>query len=53
VPGTIAYVAVMAFGMIVFIGTPFLLHPGPSVKVDTREDPYLLASTTADGRGDR
>ena len=41
VPGTIAYVAVMAFGMIAVIGTPFLLHRGPSVKTDTRADDLL------------
>jgi hypothetical protein len=28
--GTITYVAVMAFGMVVIIGTPFLLHRGPA-----------------------
>jgi glutamate:GABA antiporter len=41
VPGTITYVAVMAFGMIAVIGTPFLLHRGPSVKTDTRADDLL------------
>jgi hypothetical protein len=28
--GTITYVAVMAFGMVVIVGTPFLLHRGPA-----------------------
>jgi hypothetical protein len=42
VPGTIACVAVMAFGMIAIIGTPFLLHRGPSVKSDTYADPNLV-----------
>jgi glutamate:GABA antiporter len=37
--GTIAYVTVMAFGMIAIIGTPFLLHRGPSLKSDIQEDP--------------
>jgi len=46
VPGTIAYVAVMAFGMLVIIGTPFLLHRGPSLKTDARPDPGLLAPAT-------
>ena len=40
-PGTIAYVTVMAFGMITIIGTPFLLHRGPSLKVDAQVDPNL------------
>ena len=40
--GTITYVGVMAFGMIAIVGTPFLLHRGPSVKVDTQADPNLL-----------
>jgi glutamate:GABA antiporter len=44
--GTIAYVAVMAFGMIAVIGTPFLLHRGPSLKVDAQVDPNLLAAET-------
>jgi glutamate:GABA antiporter len=39
--GTIAYVAVMAFGMAVIIGTPFLLHRGPSLKADSQFDPGL------------
>ncbi len=47
--GTITYVAVMAFGMIVIIGTPFLLHRGPSLKSDAQADPHLLAPA---GRGD-
>jgi len=41
--GTITYIAVMAFGMIVIIGTPFLLHRGPSRKTDTQADAGLLA----------
>jgi glutamate:GABA antiporter len=41
VSGTVAYVAVMAFGIIVIVGTPFLLHRGPSARVDTRVDPNL------------
>jgi amino acid transporter len=48
VQGTIAYVAVMAFGMIAIIGTPFLLHRGPSLKSDAYADPHLLST----GRGD-
>jgi glutamate:GABA antiporter len=40
--GTIAYVAVMAVGMIAIVGTPFLLHRGPSLKVDGQVDPHLL-----------
>jgi len=40
--GTIAYVAVMAVGMIAIIGTPFLLHRGPSLTVDAQEDSNLL-----------
>ncbi|MFY9930463.1 MAG: amino acid permease [Streptosporangiaceae bacterium] len=44
--GTIAYVAVMAFGMIVIVGTPFLLHRGPSLKADSQEDPNLLTQQT-------
>ena len=46
VAGTIAYVTVMAFGMIAIIGTPFLLHRGPSLKSDTREDPNLVIPGT-------
>jgi glutamate:GABA antiporter len=42
--GTIAYVAVMAFGMIAIVGTPFLLHRGPALKTDTQPDPNLVAS---------
>ena len=44
VSGTIAYVAVMAFGMIVIVGTPFLLHRGRALNVDARVDPNLSAS---------
>jgi len=36
----------MAFGMIAIIGTPFLLHRGPSLKSDTREDPNLVIPGT-------
>ncbi len=43
VSGTIAYVAVMAFGMIVIVGTPFLLHRGRALNVDARVDPNLPA----------
>ena len=39
--GTIAYVTVMAVGMIAIVGTPFLLHRGPSLKVDGQVDPGL------------
>jgi hypothetical protein len=39
--GTIAYVAVMAVGMIIIVGTPFLLHRGPSLKIDGQVDPNL------------
>jgi glutamate:GABA antiporter len=46
VSGTIAYVAVMAVGMIAIIGTPFLLHRGPSLTVDTQPDPGLVASSS-------
>jgi glutamate:GABA antiporter len=45
VSGTITYVAVMAVGMIAIIGTPFLLHRGPSLTVDARPDPNLVASS--------
>ena len=45
--GTIAYVAVMAFGMIAIVGTPFLLHRGPSLKVDAQADPNLLGSVAS------
>jgi amino acid transporter len=41
--GTITYIAVMAFGMIVIIGTPFLLHRGPSLKADAQANPGRLA----------
>jgi len=41
VQGTIAYVAVMVFGMLAIIGTPFLLHRGPSLKTDAQPDPNL------------
>ena len=37
--GTIAYIAVMAIGMITIVGTPFLLHRGPSTTTDTQTDP--------------
>ncbi len=40
--GTIAYVAVMAFGMIAIVGTPFLLHRGPALKTDAKVDPNLV-----------
>ena len=46
VQGTIAYVTVMAVGMIAIIGTPFLLHRGPSLKVDARVDPNLVVPGT-------
>ena len=52
VPGTIAYVAVMVFGMIVIVGTPFLLHRGPSLKSDAQPDPNLLASSMVGSHGD-
>ena len=45
-PGTIAYVAVMAFGMIAIVGTPFLLHRGPSLRSNAQKDPHLLAAST-------
>jgi amino acid transporter len=48
--GTIAYVAVMAFGMIVIIGTPFILHRGPSLKADGQVDPNLLAQQAPGAR---
>jgi len=47
--GTIAYIAVMAFGMIVIIGTPFLLHRGLSLNVDAHVDPNLPAPGTLGG----
>jgi hypothetical protein len=31
----------MAVGMIIIVGTPFLLHRGPSLTVDSRVDPHL------------
>ena len=31
VGGTVGYVAVMVFGLILIVGTPFLLHRGPSL----------------------
>ena len=47
-PGTITYVAVMAFGMIAVIGTPFLLHRGsrqdPSRDADTRRTPQEVGA---------
>jgi glutamate:GABA antiporter len=49
--GTITYVAVMAFGMIAVIGTPFILHRGPSAKADTQADPNLLTPETAGEQG--
>ncbi len=52
VSGTITYIAVMAFGMIVIVGTPFLLHRGPSLTYDAQEDPNLLVSSAVGGRGD-
>jgi hypothetical protein len=39
----------MAFGMIAIIGTPFLLHRGPSLKVDAQVDPNLVAPRTHGG----
>ncbi len=47
--GTVAYIAVMAFGMIVIIGTPFLLHRGLSLNVDANVDPNLPAPGTLGG----
>jgi glutamate:GABA antiporter len=41
VSGTVAYVAVMAFGILVIVGTPFLLHRGPSSHEDMQVDPGL------------
>ena len=37
------------FGVLVIIGTPFLLHRGPSLKVDARVDPNLPAPGTFGG----
>ena len=48
-PGTIAYVAVMALGMITIVGTPFLLHRGPATKTDTQTDPGLGTPDTPPG----
>jgi glutamate:GABA antiporter len=45
--GTVTYIAVMVFGMIAIIGTPFLLHRGPSLTVDAQEDPNLLGPVAA------
>jgi hypothetical protein len=45
--GTIAYVVVMVVGMTINVGTPFLLHRGPSVKADTQPDAALLTPETA------
>ena len=42
-PGTVGYIAVMAFGMIVIIGAPFLLHRGLPLNVDAHVDPNLPA----------
>ena len=44
--GTIAYVVVMAVGMIIIVGTPFLLHRGPSLKIDGQVDPGLAEPGT-------
>jgi amino acid transporter len=41
VAGTVTYVSVMVFGMVLIVGTPFLLHRGPSARVDTQMDPNL------------
>lgn len=38
-----AYVGVLVLGMILIVGTPFLLHRGPSLHVDTHADPNLAA----------
>jgi hypothetical protein len=38
----------MAVGMIAIVGTPFLLHRGPSLTVDTQPDPNLVASGALD-----
>jgi amino acid transporter len=51
VEGTIAYVAVMAFGMIIIVGTPFLLHRGPSARSDMQVDPNLLTGDAAGPNG--
>jgi len=34
--------------MIAIVGTPFLLHRGPSLKVDAQVDPNLLAAVSHD-----
>jgi hypothetical protein len=36
----------MIAGMAINIGTPFLLHRGPSLKVDGHVDPHLLTPAT-------
>ena len=41
VGGTVLYVGVMVFGIILIVGTPFFLHRGPSVRVDMQKDPNL------------
>jgi hypothetical protein len=38
--------------MIAIVGTPFLLHRGPSLTYDAQEDPNLLVSSAVGGRGD-
>ena len=48
-PGTIAYVAVMAFGMIAIIGTPFLLHRGQALKTDAQVDRNLVVPEARTG----
>jgi glutamate:GABA antiporter len=45
--GTIAYVVVMIAGMSINIGTPFLLHRGPSLKADAQVDPNLPTPNAA------
>jgi hypothetical protein len=37
---------VMAVGMIIIVGTPFLLHRGPSLKIDGQVDPGLAEPGT-------
>ena len=39
--GTLGYVGVMAFGIILIVVTPFLLHRGPAARTDTQVDPNL------------
>jgi amino acid transporter len=51
VEGTVAYVLVMAFGIVVIVGTPFLLHRGPAAWSDTRVDPNLAMEGTVDMEG--